>query len=167
MCYIAIMKILKIGLLSLAGLLFWGSLLFAFTSSIEAQDNITLQSVYKAVNKERSENGLDSLKIDSDLEESACLKADDILKNQYWSHNSPTGVEPWKWFKDAEYDFDFAGENLAEGYETTKVLFEEWTNSPSHEANIIGDFEDIGVCIRSGVLNGKQTTLVVNHFGTR
>src|SRR5208283_734919 len=40
-------------------------------------------------------------------------KANDMVKNNYFAHTSPTGVTPWQWFANVGYDFSSAGENLA------------------------------------------------------
>ena len=131
----------------------------------EIPDTVTVESVYKGVNDERAKHELEPLTPNQLLEKSACLKADDMLENQYWAHVSPSGVTPWKWFGDVGYVFKFAGENLAKDFSSTSVLFNKWTNSPTHEENIIGTFKDMGVCIRYGKFLGYDMNIIVNHFG--
>ncbi|MEK7165889.1 MAG: hypothetical protein AAB874_03745, partial [Patescibacteria group bacterium] len=45
---------------------------------------------------------------------------------------------------------------------------EAWVNSPTHRENLLrGDYQDIGFAVVNGVLNGEETTLVVQMFGKR
>ena len=40
-------------------------------------------------------------------------------------------------------------------------------NSPTHRANIVNSkYQEIGIGVVNGVLNGMKTTLVVEHFGS-
>jgi len=40
--------------------------------------------------------------------------------------------------------------------------------SPTHRANILKpEYTDIGLAVKNGVLNGEETTLVVQEFGSR
>ena len=47
------------------------------------------------------------------LEKAANLKAEDMVKEGYFAHNSPQGITPWHWFSEVGYKFLYAGENLA------------------------------------------------------
>jgi len=43
-----------------------------------------------------------------------------------------------------------------------------WMNSPTHKANIMkAEYVDIGLSVMNGRLNGEDTTLVVQEFGTK
>ncbi|MCX6757080.1 MAG: hypothetical protein NTW35_02965 [Candidatus Nomurabacteria bacterium] len=53
------------------------------------------------------------LTLNTKLQHAALLKGEDMSKVGYFSHESPTGVTPWHWFKEAGYTFLYAGENLA------------------------------------------------------
>ena len=46
--------------------------------------------VFNLINKQRNNNGLSSLKIDSDVQRVAKIKARDLVDNNYFSHTSPT-----------------------------------------------------------------------------
>ena len=50
-----------------------------------------------------STKGLGILRENQKLKESACLKAHDMIDNNYWAHISPDGIEPWYWFDRAGY----------------------------------------------------------------
>ena len=128
---------------------------------------ITAQKVFDQTNAEREKMGLSDLKYNSVLSQSAQRKAEDMFANNYWAHTSPTGTTPWDFFKSAGYQYSLAGENLARDFYDTESLMKAWMNSPTHKANIINSkYQEIGIGVVNGTLNGMKTTLVVQHFGT-
>jgi len=117
-------------------------------------------------NKERATQGLGDLTLNNQLSDAAFLKAQDMFKYDYWSHTSPTGVEPWKWFGDTGYNYSVAGENLAKNYPSADATVAAWMNSPSHRENILnGKYVDVGFAVVDGTLEGRATTLVVAFYG--
>ncbi len=128
---------------------------------------ITAKKVFDFTNTERNKIGLPSYHYNSVLSESAAQKAQDMFKNDYWAHNSPTGKTPWDFFNNVEYKYSVAGENLAKDFYDTDSMMKAWMNSPTHKANIVNTkYQEIGVAVVNGVLGGVNTTLVVQHFGT-
>jgi uncharacterized protein YkwD len=128
---------------------------------------ITSQKVYILTNLERQKLNLPPLKYNSLLSRSATTKADDMFINNYWSHNSPRGKSPWDFFRSVGYHYSLAGENLAKDFADTENLVRAWMNSPTHRENIINPrFQEIGIAVVSGTLNGLRTTLVVEHFAS-
>lgn len=118
-------------------------------------------------NAARSANGLGGLALNSQLNNSAQAKAQDMANNNYWAHVSPSGTQPWYFFDQAGYSYVRAGENLAYGFMTSQGAIDGWMNSASHRANILGDYDDVGF----GIVNtpnyqssGEQT-IVVAHYG--
>ena len=100
------------------------------------------------------------------LELAANLKSDDMVSNNYFAHNSPTGVTPWFWIKKAGYNFIYAGENLAIDFTQSSDIEDAWLKSPEHRANILNEnFKDIGISTKEGKLNGQDTIFVVQMFG--
>jgi len=117
-------------------------------------------------NDERAEEGLSSLQLNDKLSQAAFLKAKNMFAEQYWAHVSPSGVQPWKWFGDVDYNYSFAGENLAKNYPTANATVAAWMHSPTHRANIMNkEYTDIGFAVMDGELNGENTTLVVALYG--
>jgi len=117
-------------------------------------------------NTERVKDSLPSLKINDELSKAAFLKAQDMFANNYWAHTSPTGVTPWKWLGDSGYNYDVAGENLAKNYPTSQATVDAWMNSETHRANILnGKYQDIGFAVVDGMIDGRNTTLVVAYYG--
>lgn len=117
-------------------------------------------------NNERKNTGLSELKLNDKLSEAAFLRAQDMFAKNYWSHTSPTGVQPWKWFGDVGYNYSYAGENLAKNYPNATATVEAWMNSPSHKDNVLNShYTEIGFAVVDGTLNGQNTTLVVALYG--
>ncbi|HAM96507.1 MAG: hypothetical protein UR96_C0003G0009 [candidate division WS6 bacterium GW2011_GWC1_36_11] len=150
------------------------SLLLVFVNSFggvfgidQAQaSNITPSNIISLTNQERSANGLNTLKDNSKLAAAALAKANNMFEEQYWDHFGPNGETPWQYIRAEGYDYVYAGENLAKGFQTSEGVHEAWMASPTHAANIMSaNYKDIGVAVVQGVLLGKQTTLVVQMFG--
>jgi hypothetical protein len=128
---------------------------------------ITVQKVLSQTNSERQKSGLPALQYNDTLSQSAIAKAKDMFSNNYWAHNSPAGKTPWDFIKSTGYKYSIAGENLAKDFYDTDGLLKAWMNSPTHRDNIInGKYQEIGIAVVNGILNGVKTTLVVQHFGT-
>lgn len=126
---------------------------------------ITADKVISQTNSERQKLGLVPLKYNATLSQSAAAKAEDMFKNNYWAHNSPEGKTPWDFFKSAGYQYSVAGENLAKDFYDTEGLIKAWMNSPTHRDNIVNPkYQEIGIGVVNGILNGVKTTLVVQHF---
>lgn len=90
------------------------------------------------------------------------MKVRDMFEQQYWAHVAPNGSTPWSWFSKAGYDYAFAGENLAKNFTTTGAAMTAWMASPAHRDNILNtNYTDVGFAVMDGVLNGRNTTLVV------
>jgi len=128
---------------------------------------ITVNKVFNQTNSERQKLNLPPLRYNAVLSESAAKKAEDMFSSNYWAHNSPTGKTPWDFFKSVNYQYSIAGENLAKDFYDTDSLTKAWMNSPTHRDNIINSkYQEIGIAVVNGVLNGVKTTLVVQHFAT-
>lgn len=118
-------------------------------------------------NDERDKLEVKSLSRNTVLDQAAQLKAEDMAKEQYFSHFSPKGVSPWFWFKEVSYDFVHAGENLAIHFNDSSAVIDAWMDSPLHKENIInGDFTEIGIGTARGKYEGFDTVYVVQLFGT-
>jgi uncharacterized protein YkwD len=128
---------------------------------------ITAQKVFVETNSERQKLGLSGLSYNSTLSASATKKAEDMFKNDYWAHSSPTGRTPWDFFKEVGYRYSVAGENLAKDFYDTESMMQAWMKSITHRKNILDTrYQEIGIGVVNGTLNGVKTTLVVQHFGT-
>lgn len=130
------------------------------------ESDITITSLFESTNQERVNSGAKKLSLNDKLNQAAYLKAQDMLNNQYWSHDSPNGTEPWKWFGDVGYNYNKAGENLAKNFSTTRGVMTAWLNSLEHKKNVLNpDYEDVGFAVASGYMNGEPISLVVALYG--
>ena len=117
-------------------------------------------------NQRRSNFGISNLKENSKLNKAAYLKAKDMITYDYFAHTSPSGKNPWYWLDKANYNYQYAGENLAIDFVESEELFQAWYSSSTHKANIINPrFQDVGMAIVSGEFKGRRTTVVVQYFG--
>lgn len=123
--------------------------------------------VVDLTNAERSQNAETPLQRNAVLDAAARLKAEDMAKNEYFAHFSPTGVSPWHWFDEVDYVYAHAGENLAIHFTDSSEVVEAWMNSPAHRDNIVnGKYTEIGVGTAKGTYDGYDTVYVVQLFGT-
>lgn len=118
----------------------------------ESQGSGALQSgtrqaqVVRLVNQERAAAGLGSLSSDSQLAAVAQKKAEDMAKNGYFSHTSPTYGSAFDMLKAAGISYRTAGENIAKGQKTAETVMNGWMNSSGHRANILSSgYTRIGV----------------------
>jgi hypothetical protein len=128
---------------------------------------VVTATLVELTNQDRAQNKLDGLTVNSLLTEAAQAKANDMAKNGYFAHTSPTGLTPWYWFKQAGYSFTYAGENLAVDFTDSDTVNQAWMNSPEHRANILNShFTDIGIATAQGMYEGQETTFVVQEFAS-
>jgi hypothetical protein len=155
--YLILLLILKI---------FTIPLIFSISRTIFFAD-ITKTALIEFLNSERKSRGLPPLSENPILDQSAYLKAKDILEKDYFSHFSPEGFSPWYWFKAVGYDYKFAGENLAIGFLDSYEVHQAWMSSPSHRQNILNpNYKEIGIAVLKGEFNGNEVYVVVQHFGS-
>jgi len=146
---------------------------FLFRFSIFLSQTDYLAAIYPKLletlaNESRQSSRLEkTLSVNPLLEEAARLKAEDMVKNGYFSHNSPDGKTPWYWLDRTGYAFKYAGENLAVNFTDSEETHKAWLASESHRENIMNEkFSEIGVAVASGIYQGRPTTFVVEFFGT-
>lgn len=121
--------------------------------------------VTDATNTARAEEGKSPLTRNSALDEAARLKAEDMARNEYFAHWSPTGVSPWHWFTEAGYSYVHAGENLAVHFTDSAVVVDAWLKSPTHRENIMNaKYTEIGIGTAKGRYEGYDTVFVVQMF---
>ncbi|WP_297991095.1 CAP domain-containing protein [Anoxybacillus sp.] len=104
------------------------------------------QQVIDLTNKERARAGLPALRADAQLSSVAQKKSEDMRKNNYFSHTSPTYGSPFDMMRDFGVSYRTAGENIAKGQRTPQEVVNAWMNSAGHRANILNrNFTHIGV----------------------
>lgn len=131
-------------------------------STVKADELIAL------TNLERDKLGLAPLEINDSLVKAAALKAGDMIAKNYWAHTSPDGNSPWDWFRQSDYTYVYAGENLARDFTDSASVVDAWLKSPTHRDNLLSSrYRDIGIAVVTAEFQGQETTLVVQLFGTQ
>ncbi|MDO8621584.1 MAG: CAP domain-containing protein [Candidatus Levybacteria bacterium] len=143
------------------------ALRFNFPSVLGISADISSQKLLLIVNQKREANRLPPLILNEKLSLAAVNKAKDMFAKNYWAHNSPDGKTLWWVFiKGAGYNYVYAGENLARGFDNTDSVVNAWMESPLHRANLLSqNYKDVGFAIEEGKLSGEDTVLVVQELG--
>lgn len=129
--------------------------------------DIHVERLLEETNKQRSSSSLQPLTLNPQLSQAAVMKAKDMFSKNYWAHNSPQGRTPWGFIIDSGYKYSLAGENLAKNFEESGGVVSAWMASATHRDNILKpDYQEVGFAVVNGELNGEETTLVVQMFGT-
>lgn len=141
--------------------------LVSITAGKTIASDITTDKVIALTNASRAEAGESALVVNSKLSQAAEMKASDMIANNYFSHTSPAGKTPWVWIQKENYDYVYAGENLAMDFHSAEKMEDAWIASPSHRANILNqNYHEIGAAVKEGIINGHETTLAVVMFGS-
>jgi uncharacterized protein YkwD len=153
-----------LGILIVSAFLLSGSQRF-FLSSPQVAAVVSAVLVDLA-NTDRTSNDVAALTTNPVLVAAAQAKANDMAEKGYFAHVSPEGVDPWQWFKQAGYSFQYAGENLAVDFSDSGDVNSAWMNSPEHRANLLDQhYTEIGIATAQGMYEGHPTTFVVEEFG--
>lgn len=105
------------------------------------------KEVFELINNQRTQNGLSALKLDTETLRVARIKAQDMVDNNYFSHNSPTYGSPFQMLNSFKISYKTAGENIA-GNSSNSSAVTAWMNSSGHKANILNssfNYTGIGV----------------------
>lgn len=123
--------------------------------------------IIEITNAERRVAGVDLVKQSPELTAAAQAKAADMFTHNYWAHVSPQGVEPWSFITSSGYKYQHAGENLARDFSNPKDVVSAWMSSSTHKKNLLDRrYSDIGIAVVDGYINGVETTIVVQMFGS-
>jgi len=122
------------------------------------------------VNHARVTRGLPPLKATLSLIEAADRKSRDILRCDEFSHEA-CDREFTFWMTRFGYRGCSAGENIAwgsGGLGTPRSIFQAWMHSPGHRENILGPYEETGIGLQTGKLEGYGGAHVwTQEFGGR
>lgn len=118
------------------------------TSSMSTDE----KEVFDLINKQRTNNGLQALKVDDEVQRVARIKAQDMVDNNYFAHESPIYGTPFDMLKSFKISYKTAGENIA-GNSSNSGAVTAWMNSSGHKANILNSsFNYTGI----GVVNSSK-----------
>jgi hypothetical protein len=146
-------------------------LAFAFVFLVCIQpvmaEQITAGSVIKYANLARESQNIQPLASNGKLTDIAKDKLNDMIKNKYFAHTSPAGLNPWYWFGKVGYDYQYAGENLAINFITAEDQQAAWMKSPTHRKNIMNPkYLETGVAVGAGEIDGQLSIISVEEFGS-
>ncbi len=125
-------------------------------------------SLLANTNQSRNDAQLEPLSLDPALAAAAQAKAEDMVKHNYWAHNSPDGKTPWTFIEANGYQYQSAGENLAYGFSNANDTVTGWMNSPEHRANILNtNYRNVGFGVaHSPNYQGEGLeTIIVAEYG--
>jgi uncharacterized protein YkwD len=108
------------------------------------------------VNHARQARGLAPLQGPRSLTQAADRKSGDVIRCDEFSHEA-CGREFTYWMSHFGYHGCREGENLAWGsgrYATPRSIFQMWMHSQGHRENILGPYQDTGLGLRVGTLEG-------------
>jgi len=139
------------------------------SASPEAQQ----QSMRCMTDFARARAGLGELNDSQQLDLSAEEKAADVLGCDSFSHTACDRDFTY-WIRQSGYLSKpcwHAGENLAWGtdeYGSAGAIFRAWMSSPTHRQNVLGDYDEVGIAVLTGSLEGRRGAHVwATHFGSR
>lgn len=113
------------------------------------------KEVFDLINKQRTNNGLSALKVDNEVQRVARIKAEDMVSNNYFSHNSPIYGSPFDMLKSFKISYNTASENIAANSSNSGAVT-SWMNSSGHKANILNSsFNYTGIGVVSSSKYGK------------
>jgi uncharacterized protein YkwD len=127
------------------------------------------------INDARSEHRLGALRMTSKLERAATAHSRDMVKRDFFSHDSPSGTTPQQRIDRTGY-LDGArawavGETIAwgsGGYATPASIVRGWLKSPDHRAILLdGRYHDLGIGIALGAPSGGGGATFTGDFGAR
>ena len=121
------------------------------TASMNADE----KEVFDLINKQRTNNGLQALKVDNKVQRVARIKAQDMVDNNYFAHESPIYGSPFNMLKNFKISYKTAGENIAANSSNSGAVT-SWMNSSGHKANILNsNFNYTGIGVVSSSKYGK------------
>jgi len=124
------------------------------------------------INEARANAGVKPLAFDGELLDSSDSHSAWMDQTDTFSHTGVNGSSAGTRMTSAGYGWQGWGENIAYvsgsmTEATVRQLHTNLMNSPGHYANIVnGSFEEIGIGLKEGTINGYNVVFVTQNFGT-
>jgi uncharacterized protein YkwD len=133
------------------------------TAILGVETNLTQQALLDATNTDRQDNNRPALTLNPQLQQAAQTKAADMSIQNYWSHNSPAGKQPWSFVAETGYTYQAAGENLAYGFSDADAIMNAWMKSNDHRANLLStEYTEVGFGVTQATdFDGKGPQTIV------
>ena len=121
---------------------------------------IITQKIFEKTNAIRTSRGLSELAQNDDMDQLAQLHSDNMVEHNFYSHVDHQGKSPSKRADDLNFEWRRIAENIAQvpwhenvlkcgntrsAESISECVVEGWRNSPGHYANMIGEFNQLGV----------------------
>ncbi|GEM_PF-2947178 len=143
------------------------TILFIFYPSPATLTESIEEELIKLINESRITANIHPIEKNTILENAARKKVADMVEKSYFSHNSPDKRKPWDFINQNLYRYRAAGENLAMGFIEAKNAHQALMQSPSHKKIILNNrYNEIGIAVSYGKIAGKETTVLVEFFGS-
>lgn len=117
------------------------------------------------INQYRISQGLPALNSEVPaLDQAAAARADQMCAENDWSHN-----KDWEILAQY-YSYAYSGENLYYGFlqkDQVNHAVQAWIKSPTHQRNMVDNYNEIGVAVKScpGFQGEPTAVIVTNYFG--
>lgn len=102
----------------------------------DAQDTLK-DEIYIIYNKVRLENNQNPVEISTDLMKAAKMHAEDMFENNYFAHNSLSGVDHAQRIRQAGFNACYTSENIAKGQRDAQTVMRAWMGSKGHRKNLL------------------------------
>ena len=115
------------------------------------------EQVAVLVNKERTANGLQPVKVSPKLSNAANVRARELKEN--FSHTRPDGTSCFTAMDEEGIKYSSAAENIAYGQKSPESVMNAWMNSSGHRANILNknmQYIGVGVFYQNGIYYWAQ-----------
>jgi uncharacterized protein YkwD len=143
---------------------------------VASNSSLVREAVLCALNRERANRGLPRLVLSSQLSLAAEHHAVDMVRRQYFAHESPEGRDVVDRLTRVGYiatGWWMVGENLGWGTEelaSPQRMTMAWMHSPAHRSNILDrGYRELGIAVVLGVptAGGGLGATYVTEFGVR
>ncbi len=98
--------------------------------------NDEVQSLVTLINHHRRNIGCPALAWNSVVARVAQAHSDDMIRRNYFDHNTPEGASPARRLENAGLRWSREAENIAAGQRTAHEVYDSWMRSSGHRANI-------------------------------
>ena len=121
---------------------------------------IITQKIFEKTNTIRTSRGLSELTQNDDMDQLAQLHSDNMVEHNFYDHVDHQGKSPSQRADDLNFEWRRIAENIAQvpwhenvlkcgntrsAESISECVVEGWRNSPGHYANMIGEFDQLGV----------------------
>lgn len=109
-------------------------------------DSAFVNRVLQLTNQFRAQNGVASLRLNTELNATALGHSRNMAQQDFFSHTGRDGSQPWDRARRIGYEANYMGENIAAGQRTADEVVQGWINSPGHRANLLNrNYTELGV----------------------